>query len=145
MSTMNRAAYKKLIDEDIATLAGEFTIRHPLEAQHIAEVLLQSVELFYPSIERGGMSPNDPLVISSTIDNALAAVGQELEQAMREHAPAFASMHEAHSVILEELEEFWEEVRKKRSERSEPRMRYELTQLAAMAVKAMLQLKRGTV
>lgn len=82
---------------------------------------------------------------SHEIDEALTAIGYELEQARLAHGARFASMHEAKAVIEEELEEFWEEVRKKKAERSEPHMRYELTQLAAMAVKAMLQLKRGTV
>lgn len=50
------------------------------------------------------------------------------------------SAHEAYAVILEELDEFWEEVRKKRSERLNVRMRDELVQTAAMCVRAIRDL-----
>lgn len=56
----------------------------------------------------------------------------ELESARIKHFPINSS-HEGYSVILEELEEFWEEVRKKRSERSRDKMVAELVQIAAMA------------
>lgn len=56
----------------------------------------------------------------------------EIEQARAKHRP-INSAHEGYSVILEELDEFWEEVRKKRSERSKYRMVAELVQIAAMA------------
>ena len=57
---------------------------------------------------------------------------QEIEAARSKHRP-INSAHEGYSVILEELDEFWEEVRKKRSERSLERMVAELVQIAAMA------------
>ena len=85
---------------------------------------------------------NDTKHVPQQVMTELLAIADELERADTEHGPNFASMHEAHSVLLEELEEFWEEVRKKRSERDEARMRYELTQLGAMAVKTMRQLRR---
>lgn len=56
----------------------------------------------------------------------------EIESARAKHRP-INSAHEGYSVILEELDEFWEEVRKKRSERSRERMVAELVQIAAMA------------
>ena len=56
----------------------------------------------------------------------------EIEQARSKHRP-INSAHEGYSVILEELDEFWEEVRKKQSERSKDRMVAELVQIAAMA------------
>ena len=56
----------------------------------------------------------------------------EIESARAKHHP-INSAHEGYSVILEELDEFWEEVRKKRSERSRERMLAELVQVAAMA------------
>jgi hypothetical protein len=64
----------------------------------------------------------------------LAEVAEELERAQGQHAP-LNSAHEAHSVILEELEGFWLEVKKKRSERSPDLMRAELAQLAATAAR----------
>lgn len=48
----------------------------------------------------------------------------------RQKFPAFHSQHEAYAVILEELDEFWEKVRRDEDGRDE------LIQVAAMAVAA---------
>ncbi len=53
------------------------------------------------------------------------------------HGGKFASAHEAYAVILEELDEFWEIVRQKRKNRSALEIEKELTQLGAMALKAL--------
>lgn len=45
------------------------------------------------------------------------------------------SLHEGYAVLLEEVEEFWEEVRKKSSERNRLLMLDELIQVGAMAQK----------
>lgn len=58
----------------------------------------------------------------------------EVLSAMLKHR-AVGSLHEGHSIILEEFEEFWEEVKKKRSERDLPKLREELIQVAAMAIR----------
>lgn len=65
-------------------------------------------------------------------------VSREVMRATRMYLP-LNSPHEAHSVIEEEFDEFWDEVktynlRKGRDTRS--RMREELIQLAAMAIRA---------
>ena len=67
------------------------------------------------------------------------AAGCELARAMELHKP-FNSAHEAYAVILEELDEFWEEVRKRRESRSELAMRSELVQIAAMAMRTIIDL-----
>jgi len=67
----------------------------------------------------------------------LGEVFQEYGRATLLHG-GFNSAHEAYGVLLEEVDEFWEEVRKKRSERSRSNMRQELVQIAAMAMKAAL-------
>ncbi len=46
------------------------------------------------------------------------------------------SAHEAYAVILEELDEFWEQVRMKREVRDPAAMLTELVQIAAMAQRA---------
>ena len=76
--------------------------------------------------------------MAQTIREALVEVEHELEQAMRTYGP-IASPHEAHSVIGEEFEEFWEEV-KERNQDTEA-MRRELIQTAAMCVRAIIDLK----
>lgn len=48
---------------------------------------------------------------------------------------SFRSAHEGYAVILEELDELWEEVKGVKGERSHRRMREEAIQVAAMAVR----------
>lgn len=60
------------------------------------------------------------------------SVRDELLDARAKH-PRINSAHEGYAVILEELDEFWEEVRKKKALRSKVRIRKELIQIAAMA------------
>jgi len=68
-------------------------------------------------------------------EHIVLEVHQELERAMQLHGP-LRSAHESYAVILEELEEFWEEVRKKRDERDPKAMRTELIHTAAMCCRA---------
>lgn len=56
----------------------------------------------------------------------------EIERARGKHKP-INSAHEGYAVILEELDEFWEEVKKKRELRDTLAMYGELVQIAAMA------------
>lgn len=66
---------------------------------------------------------------------ALNHLAEELKRARALHSPLNSS-HEAYSVILEELDEFWVEVKKKRANRDKGLMFKELIQVAAMAVRA---------
>ncbi len=59
-------------------------------------------------------------------------VAEELHWAKEKHPP-IASVHEGYAVILEEVDEFWDEVKKKKKLRSKSAMREELVQIAAMA------------
>jgi hypothetical protein len=65
---------------------------------------------------------------------------QELDFATRIHGN-FNSAHEAYGVLLEEVDEFWDEVRKNSVYRNKANMLKELTQISAMAHKAALSLK----
>lgn len=56
-------------------------------------------------------------------------VRQELETAEQAHRPIH-SLHEGYAIILEELDEFWDEVKKK--EREWANLILELAQVAAM-------------
>lgn len=62
-------------------------------------------------------------------------VQHELDRAISLHGPQ-RSAHESYAVILEELDEFWEEVRKRTNDRNRDHMREELVQIAAMAIRA---------
>lgn len=74
-----------------------------------------------------------------TVNEVAAAVAEELQSAMKKHA-GMNSAHEAYSVILEELDEFWDEVKKRRENRSDAAMAKELLQVAAMACRTILDL-----
>jgi hypothetical protein len=65
----------------------------------------------------------------------LQEILNEVTRARRLHQP-MNSHHEAYAVILEELDEYWDEVRKKREERDPEAIRKELIQVAAMCVRA---------
>jgi NTP pyrophosphatase (non-canonical NTP hydrolase) len=60
-------------------------------------------------------------------------VAEELARARTLHPKKINSPHEGYAVLLEELEEVWEEIKKKRSERSYEHLLDELVQVAAMA------------
>ena len=59
----------------------------------------------------------------------------ELATAQCRHNP-LNSLHEAYAVILEEVDELWDEVRRKKEERVPTNVRQELLQIAAMAWRA---------
>jgi len=72
-----------------------------------------------------------------TIEQALEHVRLEVCRAEAQHAP-MASSHEGYAVILEELDELWVEVKKKRSDRDPELMGQEAIQVAAMAIRFLL-------
>jgi uncharacterized protein YaaN involved in tellurite resistance len=59
------------------------------------------------------------------------AVQQEILRARRQHAP-MRGAHEGYAVMLEEVDELWQEVKDRR--RDLDRMRAEAIQIAAMAI-----------
>ena len=71
-----------------------------------------------------------------------AEVVIELERAMAQYA-AMHSPHEGWAIIREELDELWDEVRVKDAQRSVQRMRQEAVQVAAMAMRFVLDVCKG--
>ena len=61
-----------------------------------------------------------------------ALVKEELARARDGHAPQ-NSLHEGYAVLLEEVDEFWDEVKKKTKNRDLKKTLAELVQIAAMA------------
>ena len=80
---------------------------------------------------------NDSIRIPDITMDAIGLnrVAEELKRARSMHK-GMNSAHEAYSVILEELDEFWDEVKKKRERRDTDAMGKELIQIAAMAIRA---------
>lgn len=58
-------------------------------------------------------------------------VWQELKRATANYGPMH-SEHEAYAIIKEEIEELWDEIKKKPSQRSKDKMREEAVQTMAM-------------
>ncbi len=58
-------------------------------------------------------------------------VRNELASAKAKHAP-INSLHEGYAIILEEVDELWEEARKRKEKRSSAQILSELVQIAAM-------------
>jgi hypothetical protein len=73
------------------------------------------------------------MMINEKIDLILSQVRAELLRAEAKHGLVFASPHEGHSVIEEEFDELWEDVKADRGR--EKCASDEAIQIAAMAVK----------
>jgi hypothetical protein len=67
---------------------------------------------------------------------ALVEVEHEVARAVAKFPPMH-SAHEAYAVILEELDELWDEVKKKQRDRDRSLLRKEAMQVAAMAIRFM--------
>lgn len=68
----------------------------------------------------------------------LTRVSRELERARQVNPKDMNSFHEGYAVLLEEVEEFWDEVKKKRQKRDPAKMLEELVQVAAMTMRIVL-------
>jgi len=90
------------------------------------------IENYYriPVKERCPHNRTDRNPIGHITDDVLA----ELAKATSKYGPML-SAHEGYAVVLEEMDELWEEIKLKPSERSKDRMREEAIQLAAMAMR----------
>jgi NTP pyrophosphatase (non-canonical NTP hydrolase) len=64
----------------------------------------------------------------------MTAIEKEAEKSIEEHN-SFNSAHEGWAVMYEEVDELWEEVRKKSKNRSKKHMREEAIQIAATAIR----------
>lgn len=65
-------------------------------------------------------------------------VAEELDRALRKHGK-MASAHEGYAVILEELDELWDEIKVRQSKRRPKKMKREAIQVAAMAMRFVLE------
>ncbi len=69
-----------------------------------------------------------------TLDLLAAAVSEEFTRAVDTYPP-MNSPHEGFAVLLEEVDELWDEVKRKPAVRSNAAMRLEAIQVAAMALR----------
>ncbi len=73
------------------------------------------------------------------IRTIMGLIEDELRSASRQHG-RFHSSHEGYAVIKEEVEELWDEIKKKTKNRSDKRMLEESVQVGAMAARFILDL-----
>ena len=73
------------------------------------------------------------------LEGILHEIEEELYRALRKFPP-FASPHEGWAIIKEEEEELWDEIKRQHDVRSGNKMRREAIQVAAMAVRFVLDL-----
>lgn len=74
--------------------------------------------------------------------NLSVAVNQvlaEYERASMTHGP-MRSPHEGYAVLLEEVDELWDEIKRKPSEQTAKRLREEAVQVAAMALRFLVDI-----
>lgn len=71
------------------------------------------------------------------------AIYGELQRTMR--WPPMNSAHEGFAVLAEEVDELWDHVKVKQGERDVPEMTYEAVQVAAMALRFILDVGRYDV
>lgn len=71
-------------------------------------------------------------------NDLILAIFDEMEMGQDKYGN-FASSHECYAVLKEEVEEFWAEVKKR--DQSPDLMTAELTQVAAIAIRYILQLR----
>lgn len=80
--------------------------------------------------------PTDPDP-QDKIKDILESIRLEVVRAIVKHPKPLVSLHEAHSVIREEFDEFWDEVKKQRPDPN--KVREELIQTAAMCLRAIFE------
>jgi hypothetical protein len=91
---------------------------------------------FHKMCEEAGISSENKAEMEKDfqLGGALADVVTEVEMAT-ERFPPMNSAHEGFAVLKEEVDELWDEVKKKQGERDIEKLRKEAVQVAAMAIR----------
>lgn len=74
-----------------------------------------------------------------TKQKALSLIAEEMKTAIKKHPP-MVSVHEGYAIILEEMDELWEEIKKKPSKRNINCLKEEAIQIGAMAARFLIDL-----
>ena len=71
------------------------------------------------------------------VNESIEDVFKEIKRAFNKYKP-MNSAHEGYAILIEEVDELWDEVRVKDSVRDKQKMRAEAMQVAAMAIRFMV-------
>lgn len=71
------------------------------------------------------------------LHSILMRIEDEVYRAINKHTP-MNSHHEGYAVLLEEVDELWDEVKKQTANRDESNLQTEAIQIAAMAIRFVL-------
>lgn len=80
-------------------------------------------------------------MLSDELFLAISEVIAEVKEAMGNYPP-MTSYHDGWAIIREELEELWDEIKLKPSRRDAEKIRREAVQVAAMAVRFLVDLRK---
>ena len=77
---------------------------------------------------------------SEKLTISLMEIGNEVNRAKTMFPDNFVNQHEAYAVLLEEVDELWNEIKKNQKAYDLPAQRKEATQAAAMLVRLLVEL-----
>ena len=77
-------------------------------------------------------------------EGILKNIVAELVIARRHNPEKFNSPHEGYAVILEEMDELWDEIKRPKARRNYSAMAFEATQVAAMAIRFLVDICGGS-
>lgn len=106
------------------------------DADHLTERRSGSDTDFIAAVEKRNNRLPDKF---ASAEHVAGEIVDEFIHAREKHK-ACNSFHEHYAVLLEEVDEYWEEVRKNSTQRSKKRIREELIQVAAMALAGIVEL-----
>ena len=98
---------------------------HAIAVRLLEEVRASRASAYPPPVDPGEPTARDPF------DSVAAEIAAEIRRARTKHAP-MRGAHEGYAVLLEEVDELWDEV--KRSKPDLAAMRKEAVQVGAMAL-----------
>lgn len=132
MSHQSEASIEKLEGQDVSDTNSDLT---DVQEEVIAEAEQDYREGKISNEERIEIEEN--VELDSKIDAALSLVKIELVKAMKKF-PSMGSAHGAYAVLLEEVDELWDEVKKSQKNQNLDTLQSEAVQTAAMATRFLI-------
>lgn len=126
-------------DGDYAAMAYGRGNREPHVVSLVEKCVQEEAAASFAAPIAGPLSPESLNDKGYKAGQFLTEVGNEFIRAASKHAP-MNSLHEGYAVLLEEVDELWEQVKLNQKKRDPANIRVELIQIAAMAVRTAVDL-----